>query len=58
VRSAPARSPVGFTSVGDLLVIAIAVEPGRALPEREPEPAEETEPPPQHAALRPDPLPG
>ena len=38
----------------DLLVVAIAVELGRAL--LEPEPLEDTEPAPQHAALRPDPL--
>ena len=41
----------------DLLVVAIAVELGRALLEREPEPAEEAEPVAQHAALTPDPLP-
>ena len=40
----------------DLLVVAIAVELLRALLEREP--AEAAEPAPQHAALRPDPLPG
>jgi hypothetical protein len=39
----------------DLLVVAIAVSLGRALLEREP--AEDAEPAPQHAALRPDPLP-
>jgi hypothetical protein len=40
----------------DLLVVAIAVELGRALLDHEP--AEEVEPAPQRAALTPDPLPG
>ncbi len=46
----------GIVLTRDLLVVAIAVELGRALLEREP--AEAAEPAPQHAALRPDPLPG
>jgi uncharacterized membrane protein len=45
----------GVVLTRDLLVVAIAVSLGRALLEREP--AEDAEPAPQHAALRPDPLP-
>jgi hypothetical protein len=44
--------------VRDLLVVAIAVELGRALLEPESEPAEDAAPAAQHAPLTPDPLPG
>ncbi|HEY2311159.1 MAG TPA: glycosyltransferase 87 family protein [Gaiellaceae bacterium] len=46
----------GIVLTRDLVVVAIAVELGRALLEREP--AEDAEPAPQRAALTPDPLPG